>query len=121
VLVIDDNADTLQLLQRYDTGTRYRLVTTQDPEQVLNLVEQLRPQIIVLDVMMPQVDGWELLGRLRQHPITEHTRLIVCTILAQEELALSLGADAFISKPVQRQTFLATLDHQAEVRGTEPR
>jgi CheY-like chemotaxis protein len=118
VLVIDDNADTLQLLQRYTTGTRYRLITTQDPEQALNLVEQLHPQIIVLDVMMPQVDGWELLGRLRQHPAAEHTSIIVCTILAQEELALSLGADAFISKPIQRRAFLAILDHQIEVMGT---
>lgn len=118
VLVIDDNADTLQLLQRYTTGTRYRLVTSQDPEQALSLVDQLRPQIVVLDVMMPQVDGWELLGRLRQHPVTQHTPIIVCTILAQEELALSLGADAFIPKPIQRQDFLATLDRQVEAMAT---
>ncbi|MBN1994040.1 MAG: response regulator [Anaerolineae bacterium] len=121
VLAIDDNADTLQLLQRYTTGSRYRLVSTQDPEQALNLVEQLQPQIIVLDVMMPQIDGWELLGRLRQHPAAEHTPIIVCTILAQEELALSLGADAFIPKPVQRQAFLAALERQIEMKGTEPR
>jgi CheY-like chemotaxis protein len=118
VLVIDDNADTLQLLQRYTTGTRYRLVTSQDPEQALSLVDQLHPQIVVLDVMMPQVDGWELLGRLRQHPVTQYTPIIVCTILAQEELALSLGADAFISKPIQRQDFLATLDRQVEAMET---
>jgi CheY-like chemotaxis protein len=118
VLVIDDNADTLQLLQRYTTGTRYRLITSQDPEQALSLVDQLHPQIVVLDVMMPQVDGWELLGRLRQHPVAQHTPIIVCTILAQEELALSLGADAFIPKPIQRQDFLATLDRQVEAMET---
>ncbi|MBN1221415.1 MAG: response regulator [Anaerolineae bacterium] len=118
VLVIDDNADTLQLLQRYATGTRYRLIAAQNPEQALSLVDQLRPQIVVLDVMMPQMDGWELLGWLRQHPITEHVPIIVCTILAQEELALSLGADAFIPKPVQRQDFLATLDRQVEMMAT---
>ena len=112
VLVIDDNADTLQLLQRYTSGTRYRLVGVRDPEQALSLAEQLAPQIIVLDVMMPHVDGWELLGRLQQHPLTGHIPIVVCTILAQEELALSLGASAFVRKPVSRQAFLAVLDRQ---------
>jgi len=118
VLVIDDNADTLQLLQRYTAGTRYRIIGTQDPEQALSLAEEFSPQIVVLDVMMPQVDGWEILGRLRQHPLTRQIPIIVCTILAQEELALSLGASGFVRKPVTRQAFLAALDHQ--VAPTEP-
>ncbi len=120
VLVIDDNADTLQLLQRYTSGTRYRLISTRDPEQALPLVKEFSPQIIVLDVMMPQVDGWEVLERLRQHPLTRHIPIIVCTILAQEELALSLGASAFVRKPVTRQAFLAALDRQIAWMGTEP-
>ena len=60
--------------------------------------------------MMPQLDGWELLGRLRQHPRTSYIPIVVHTILPQEELALSLGASAFIQKPVTRQAFLAALD-----------
>jgi CheY-like chemotaxis protein len=121
VLVIDDNADTLQLLQRYASGTRYRLVGVRDPEQALSLAEQLAPQIIVLDVMMPQVDGWEVLGWLQQHPLTGHIPIVVCTILAQEELALSLGASVFVRKPVSRQTFLAALDHQVAQMEIGPR
>jgi len=119
VLVIDDNVGTLHLLQRYTAGTRYRVVGTQDPEQALSLAEELSPQIIVLDVMMPKVDGWEVLGRLRQHPLTAHIPIVVCTILAQEELALSLGASAFVRKPVTRQAFLAVLDCQVAPRETE--
>jgi CheY-like chemotaxis protein len=121
VLVVDDNADVIQLLQRYSAGTRYRLIGTRDPEQVLSLTEKFFPQIIILDVMMPQVDGWRVLGRLRQHPRTSHIPIIVCTILAQEALALSLGASAFIRKPVTRQAFLAALDHQVALTGTKPR
>ncbi len=113
VLVIDDNADMLQLLQRYTLGTRYRLVCTQDPDQIFKLAEKVSPQIIVLDVMMPRTDGWELLGRLRHHPLTSHVPIVVCTILAQEELALSLGASVFLQKPVTQQTFLSVLDRQA--------
>ena len=121
VLAIDDNAGTLRLLQRYTAGTRYRLVGTPDPEQALALAQELSPHVIVLDVMMPHVDGWEILGRLRQHPLTAHVPIVVCTILAEEELALSLGASAFVRKPVTRQAFLAALDRLRSSTETEPR
>lgn len=110
VLVIDGNVGTLQLLQRYLTGTRYRFIGVSDPDQVL--AQESTPQIIVLDVMLPDVDGWEVLGRLREHPHTHGVPIIVCTILPQEHLALSLGAAAFLRKPVSRSAFLAALDRQ---------
>jgi CheY-like chemotaxis protein len=121
VLAIDDNVDSLRMLQRYTSGTRYRLVGTQDPEESLSLAEKISPQIIVLDVMMPQVDGWRVLGRLRQHPLTEGIPVVVCSILAQEELALSLGASGFVHKPVTRQAFLAALDRQIDLLEPERR
>ncbi len=110
VLVIDDNADTLQLLQRHLAGTRYRFIGARDPEQGLALAASWPPRAIVLDVMLPGMDGWELLGRLREHPRTRGVPIIVCTILPQEELALALGAAAFLRKPVKREDLLATLD-----------
>ena len=112
VLAIDDNVGTLNLLQRYVAGTRYRLVGTRDPETIMSLAEQVSPQIIVLDVMMPHIDGWEVMGRLRQHPLTRHIPVVVCTILPEKELAFSLGASDFLRKPVMRQAFLAALDRQ---------
>jgi CheY-like chemotaxis protein len=113
VLVIDDNADALQLFKHYASGTRYRFLGTRDPEQALTLAEKLSPQIVVLDVMMPQIDGWQVLGWLRQHPLTSHIPIVVCTILTQEELAFSLGASTFLHKPVTRRAFLDALDAQA--------
>jgi CheY-like chemotaxis protein len=121
VLAVDDNAGTLQLLRRYTAGTRYRLIETRDPEQALALAERHSPQVIVLDVMMPRIDGWEVLGRLREHPLTRHIPIIVCTILAQEELALSLGASDFVRKPVTRQALLAALDRQLAPGAKVPR
>jgi CheY-like chemotaxis protein len=115
VLVVDDNADTLQLLRRYTAGTRYRLITVRDPEQASSLAEKTLPKIIVLDVMMPGIDGWKVLARLRQNLLTERTPIVVCTILPQREMALALGANGFVRKPVTRQAFLAALDHQVEL------
>ena len=120
VLLIDDNADTVRLLQRYASGTCYRVYGVRNLEGALSLARQISPQIVVLDVMMPDIDGWELLGRLRQHPLTSHTPIIVCTILAEEELAYSLGASEFVRKPVSRQAFLSALARQARLVEPEP-
>jgi CheY-like chemotaxis protein len=77
--------------------------------------------VIILDVMMPDIDGWEILGRLRSHPSTSAIPVVVCTILAQEELALSLGASGFLLKPITRQALLEELDRQAALLEKESR
>ncbi len=110
VLAIDDNADTLRLLQRYASCTRYRVLGAQNADQAFALAREVSPWAIVLDIMMPRVDGWELLKRLAQHPLTQGVPVIACTILAQEELALSLGVKGFLQKPISRRDFLAALD-----------
>jgi len=109
VHVIDDNADTLQLFQRYLTGTQFDLTSSRDPEEALVTVVEAAPQAIVLDVMLPGVDGWELLGRLREHPQTRSIPVVICTILPQEKLALALGAAAFLQKPFTRDALLSML------------
>lgn len=112
VLVIDDNADTLELMRRYLSGTRYRFAGARDPEQALALAEETPPSIIILDVMLPGTDGWQVIERLREHPRVHGVPVIVCTILPQEDLALALGAAAFLRKPVSRGALLAALHRQ---------
>lgn len=121
VLVIDDKTDTLQLLQRYASGSRYRLIPVSDGEQAVETAQRVAPQVIVLDVMMPRIDGWELLGRLRADPKTQDAAIIVHTILAQRDLALLLGANDFLRKPVSRADFLAALDRQLAQTASGPR
>lgn len=112
VLVIDDNAQTLQLLHRYAAGTRYRVAGIQDVSEALTLLEATPYEVIVVDVMMPHLDGWTVLAELRRNAHTAATPIIVCTVLPQRELALSLGANDFLQKPVSRQAFLRALDRQ---------
>ena len=110
VLAIDDNADMLQLFQRYAAGTRYHIVPTQRPEHALQLIEREAPRIIILDVMMPEMDGLQVLACLRENPTIRDIPIVVCTILPQEALVRSLGADAFLLKPVSQRDLLNTLD-----------
>ena len=113
VLVIDDNTDTLRLVERYLAGSRFAYAGACEPEQALASAERLAPAVILLDVMLPGIDGWELLGRLRAHPKTAGVPIIVCTILPEEHLALSLGAAEFLRKPINRRTLLAVLQRLA--------
>ena len=114
VLAIDDNPDTLQLIRRYTSDTRYHLLSESDPKRSLALAEDTMPDIILLDVLLQDIDGWELLGRFRAHPRLGDRPVIVCTILPQRELALSLGAAGFLSKPVSQRQLLAALDAQLD-------
>lgn len=121
VLLIDDNEDALELFHRYTAGSRYRLISTQDPNEVIDLVGKTKPQLIVLDIMMPETNGWTVLGMLKNHPLTTQIPVMICTILPQKELALSLGASGFINKPINRQDFLAALNQFGYPEmGTEP-
>jgi CheY-like chemotaxis protein len=121
ILALDDNQDFLQLLKRYVADTKYRVITTRDPDRALQLAAELRPEAVLVDVMMPEVDGWEVLARLRQHPVAGDLSIIVCTILAQEDLAVSLGADAYLKKPLSQEVLLAALDAQLARRARELR
>ena len=112
VLLIDDNADAQQLFARHLQGTAYAPVGVRDPRQAIAQATTAAPAVILLDVMLPGMDGWEMLGRLREHPTTRHIPIIVCTILPQERLAQSLGAAAFLRKPISQPALLAALDAQ---------
>jgi CheY-like chemotaxis protein len=110
VLVVDDNEDAIHLLKRFLTNTRYHLVWAKDPNGAIEAITENCPQIIVLDLMLPGVDGWELLARLREHPKLDLVPIIIYSILPEEDLALALGAAAFIQKPVSREIFIKVLD-----------
>ncbi len=109
VLIIDDNEGLVDLFRRYLAGTGYRLVAATDAREGWRAIEEAVPDIIVLDVMMPQSDGWEVLQRLRTHESTRHVPVIVCSVFDDPRLAFSLGATGFLAKPVDRAHLLAAL------------
>ncbi len=109
VLVVDDNDDVLALFQRYLSLHQYLVATAKDCPQALALARRLQPHAITLDLMMPGQDGWEILQTLLNQPETRGIPIVVCSVLRERELALSLGASAFLEKPVTEQALLAVL------------
>ena len=109
LLIIDDNQGLLDLLQRYLTGQPCLMTGTRSGTEGLRLAEETAPDAIVLDVMMPDMDGWDVLQRLRANPRTTGIPVIVCSVLGDPGLACSLGASICLRKPIDRETFLAAL------------
>ncbi|MGC9347520.1 MAG: response regulator [Anaerolineae bacterium] len=110
VLVVDDNSDLVHFFRRYAAGTRYKIVEEGRGARVMETVAAVEPDIIVLDVMLPDIDGWELLTTLYESPRMRDIPVIVCSVVREERLALSLGARLYLPKPVRRREFLAALD-----------
>ena len=108
VLVVEDNDDAIQLYRRYLTGSPYHLASTIST-RVLEAVVKEQPVVIVLDVMMPLQDGWEVLQLLKYHPYSRGIPVIVCSVLKERDLALALGAADFLVKPIGRSLFRQAL------------
>lgn len=109
VFLVDDNADLGALYTSYCTGSPYDLVHEKQGLLALQRITTLQPDLIILDVMLPDVDGWELLLQLQANPVTSSIPVIVCSVVVDSQLALDLGAKLYLQKPVWRQPFLDAL------------
>jgi CheY-like chemotaxis protein len=110
VLVVDDNRDLVHFYRRCTVGTRYQVVHLGEGRRIFETVDAVAPDVVVLDIMLPDVDGWKLLSHLHEHPATRAIPVIVCSVIREEELALALGAAAYLAKPVRPRQFTQALD-----------
>jgi CheY-like chemotaxis protein len=109
ILAVDDNQELLKLLQRYLSAYALTVVGAAEGQEALRLARELHPSLITLDVMIPQVDGWELLRALKSSPETQDIPVVVCSILQESDLARSLGASDYLSKPVAQEELVEML------------
>lgn len=109
LLVIDDQPAALKMFQRYLSRTPLTVTGLHDASLALETVQKIRPSLIALDVMMPRVDGWEILQALKLNPLTRQIPVLVCSAWGEPELARSLGASAFLKKPIIQKELLETL------------
>ena len=110
VLCVDDEAHTLHLLDRMLTSEGMLAVPCLRPKDALDLARRIRPSAITLDLHMPGLDGWTLLERLRADEELHGTPVVIVSIDGDEGSTRTLGADAWLQKPVDRAVLLKLMD-----------
>ena len=129
ILVVDDLAQNVRLLEAVLSPKGFRVAAASSGEQALDVLSKERPDVVVLDILMPGMDGYEVCRRIRQDPGTAFLPVIMITASGEEEKirAIEAGADDFVSKPFDQAELLArvrclirikryhdTIEHQAD-------
>lgn len=123
ILIVDDNPALLQLLSLGlpDMGN-FQVVTAEDGVDGLNKFYELSPDCMVIDVMMPELDGYQLVRALRGDPESALTPIIMLTALAQDRnkfAGLAAGVDQYLTKPVMTSELAAAIHRAIELADTE--
>ena len=121
LLIVDDNPTNLKLARVLLAGEGYQVRTAGDAEEALRVLEAFRPRLILMDLQMPGMDGFELTRRLKRDPTLASTVILALTAYAMkgdEERALAAGCDGYVAKPLDTRTLGATIEgYLAAARG----
>ena len=120
ILVVDDNHDNAEIIRQYLETRGYPMTVAHSGDEALALFETIRPAVVLLDVMMPGRDGWEVCRMMKQHPELGRTvRVIMVTALDEwqdKREALQIGADDYVEKPFDLPTLAATVQRNLEMQ-----
>lgn len=113
VLIIDDDPMARDLLKRHLTKAGFRVQTAASGAEGLALAAEIKPIAITLDVLLPSMDGWEVLAQLKADPEMANIPVIIVTMLEDEQLGFALGASDYLMKPIDRKRLTAVVQkHQ---------
>ena len=122
ILVVDDNADNAEIIRSYLETRGYPITIASSGEEALALFETVKPALVLLDVMMPGRDGWEVCRVMKQHPeLGKTVRIIMVTALNELEdkrEALQTGADDYVEKPFDLATLANTVQRNLAMQRT---
>ncbi len=120
VLVVDDDQTTRELMRRLLAKEGFDVITATDGQEGLELARKLEPSVITLDVLMPRMDGWDVLKELKADPALADIPVIMVTMLDERDRGYSLGAADYMTKPVDRERMKLLLEkHRSGAK--EPR
>jgi len=102
ILVVEDEPDTAELLEFHLENAGYKVTITEDGYQALKKIHKLRPDLLILDLMIPEIDGFEVCRLIRKDPANESLPVMMCTAKSNETSkiqGLDFGADDYVTKP----------------------
>ena len=117
VLVVEDNPQAAQLLGRHLERGGFAMAWAQDGRQAIAIAHELKPAAITLDILLPEVDGWEVLSELRRDPATHDIPVVVVSVVDDTALGRALGATDYLVKPVDGRILI---DKLRRYLGTAP-
>ena len=109
ILVIDDDAVSLEISERILGKKGYSVITASSGDEGIKLAEEKKPNVIVLDVIMPGMDGWQVLEHLKKNESTKDIPIIMQSMLSERELGLAKGADDYLTKPIDKTNLTAAV------------
>jgi CheY-like chemotaxis protein len=122
ILIADDNDANRELLEAYLVNVECEIETSADGDETLNKVASFNPDLVLLDVMMPKLSGFEVCKQLKDDPTTRRVMVLMVTALNELgdiERAVAAGTDDFLSKPVNKVELLKRVGNMLKLKGTE--
>lgn len=115
ILIVDDDRSVHDVLRQTLTKEGYSLLHAYDGEEALKMVREAKPDVITLDVMMPKVDGWSVLGQLKSDAELSRIPVIMLTVVDERTMGYSLGASEYMTKPVNRKRLIELVERFASM------
>jgi len=112
ILIVEDNLSEMELISHYLREGGYTVINAAGAKEALNKVSEQKPDVIITDVVMPGMSGFELCRRLKTHPETEKVPVVICSSKDQEIdrlWGMKQGADAYLTKPFTREQILRAI------------
>ena len=119
VVLIDDDVAMHDLIRRTLSKIGLKLVGAIDGEKGMQIVREVKPKLLLLDVLMPGRDGWSILKECKSDPELKEMPVVMVSQLSQDVLSQSLGADDYLTKPINRELFLETVTKHISVTDTD--
>lgn len=122
ILVVDDNTDNVEILRAFLESRGFTIAEARDGRAALAKVEEIKPDLVLLDVMMPGMDGWEVCRVIKQHPQLGDTKVVMVTAKGGFEdkfEGLRSGADDYVVKPVDFKDLMGKVERNLAARGSQ--
>jgi CheY-like chemotaxis protein len=119
ILAVDDDPDALDIVRTFLESRGYRVITAADGREALVKLEEARPALVLLDVMMPEIDGWEVARIIKNHPEFGDVRVVMLTArsdFTDKQEGLRAGADDYIVKPIKLDELAQKVERNLQAR-----